>query len=71
MSAPLQLMGWVDRGACKLYTPGSGQAAMAQLSPLIPASEGADAGSRHVSCAYKSLKLAAQYSSQHHPGMVR
>ena len=65
-----QMMGWAERTACRLYTPGSGDAATAYLAPSIPLGD-ADGRARLVSTAYKALKLAAQFTSHGSPSTVR
>ena len=62
-------MGWVERTACRLYTRGNGEAAMAYLASFIPLGD-ADAAARLGSTAYKALKLAAQFMGHGRPDLV-
>lgn len=57
------MMGWVEKGACRLYTPNNGEAAMAYLAPTIPLGY-ADGAARLASAAFKALKLASQFTQQ-------
>ncbi|KAK9787109.1 hypothetical protein WJX73_001287 [Symbiochloris irregularis] len=56
-----RMMGWAERGACRLYTPDNGEAAMAYLAPSIPLGD-ADSSTRLGSTAFKALKLAGQFT---------
>ena len=65
----VQMIGWAEKGACRLYTPGNGEAAMAYLAPSIPLGD-ADAPMRLASTAFKALKLAGQFCRHDSFGLV-
>jgi hypothetical protein len=65
VSSAVQMMGWVETGSCRRYSPSSGDSALASIpqDTLRTAQPSASCGDAYANfvCA-KALKFALQYS---------